>query len=113
MLFSRRGHFCEIAYMHTLSDREAASKGVRLTKVVVDNRRSTCCMASTQDFFYSCGITRSIYLPVRCYFSNATMYKVEFISLYNLKPCLYGLGYPRQPSPSRQLYGAFIWSCEL
>ena len=30
-----------------------------------------------------------------------------------LRPCLYGLGYPRQPSPSRQLYGAFIWSCEL
>ena len=28
-----------------------------------------------------------------------------------LRPCLYGLGYPRQPFPSRQLYGAFIWSC--
>ena len=30
-----------------------------------------------------------------------------------VRPRLYGLGYPRQPSPSRQLYGAFIWSCEL
>ena len=26
---------------------------------------------------------------------------------------LYGLGYPSQPSPSRELYGAFTWSCEL
>ena len=34
-------------------------------------------------------------------------------STLGLRPCLYGLGCPRQPSPSRQLYGAFIWSCEL
>ena len=32
---------------------------------------------------------------------------------HNLRPRLYGLGYPRQPFRSRQLCGAFIWSCEL
>ena len=26
------------------------------------------------------------------------------------RPHLYGLQYPRQPSPPRQLYGAFIWN---
>ena len=37
----------------------------------------------------------------------------SFTSALFFRPCLYGLGYPRQPSPSRQLYGAFIWSLRV
>ena len=54
-----------------------------------------CCLVATKTFLFS------------------SFFYASKLALFDLRPCLYGLVYPRQPSPSRQLYGAFIWSCEL
>ena len=62
----------------------------------------------------ACNISRTNFFPMHVLRSYALRpSKQPWTIIGTLRPCLYGLGYPRQPFPSRQLCGAFIWSCEL